>query len=87
MSCIKTGCYCFLAPHNMWAYGDAFEIFGVHFFRFCQLEFQPISSVKHFTINDWSVWFDENKTSTAYNSTMICDPFSVINHGYEGTPV
>lgn len=87
MSCIKTGCYVYLAPHDMWAYGDAFEMFGVYFFRICQVERKPIGDRRHFTINDWAIWFDENKTSMAQNSTMICDPFSVVSHGYDGVPL
>jgi len=87
MSCIRTGFHAHLEPHGMWAYGDAFELCGVHWFRICEVSMQPLSPVKHFTIRDWAVWHDENKTSQAQNSTMICDPFSIENHGYEGVPL
>ncbi len=86
MSCIKTGFYGYLVPYNLWVYGDAFESFGVTWFRICEKSDKPLSKVRHFTINDWSVWYDEDKTSMAQNSTMICDPYSTINHGYNGVP-
>lgn len=87
MSCIKTGCYVHLTPHDQWAYGDAFEMYGITWFRFCEVADKPLNSVKHFTVEDWAVWYDEIKTSQRQNSTMICDPYSVTNHGYAGIPV
>lgn len=91
MTCIKTGCHVWLEPHQQWAYGDAFEMFGVHFFRLCEKRFHrdggPILPTKHFTVTDWALWFDEDKTSQDHNSVMVCDPFSVTNHGYDGVPL
>ena len=88
MTCKKTGFHAELVPHKAWIYGDAFEMFGVHWFRICQISYTgPISPIKHFTIRDWAVWHDESKTSLGQNSTMICDPFSVEYHGYEGISV
>ena len=88
MPCIKTGFHAYLEPHGAWLYGDAFELYGVVYFRICEVSHNgPIRDVKHFTISNYANWFDENQTSQAQNSTMICDPFSVTDHGYEGVSI
>lgn len=87
MSCVKTGCHVFLEPYRMWALGDAFELYGVTYFRFSVLSYNRIRDVKHFTVHDWEHWFDEDKTTTDGISTMICSPFAVINHGHEGVAI
>lgn len=86
MSCIKTGFHAHVAPHDCWIYGDAFELAGVYYFRICETSPEPIMDRKHFTIKDWQHWFDESKTSQTQNSTMICSPFEVESHGYDGVP-
>ena len=87
MSCIKTGFHAYLTPHSLYLYGDAFELFGVTYFRICQATDKPVYPVIHFTIGDFAEWFDKDKTSIQQNSTMICSPFDVTNHGYEGKPL
>lgn len=87
MSCIKTGFHAFLVPHELYVYGDAFKVNNAYIFRICSISPQPQRPVKHFTIEDWSLWFDEHKTSQSTNSTMLCWPQYVIDHGYNGTPI
>lgn len=87
MTCQKTGFHAYLAPYGMWAYGDAFELFGVTYFRICEISMKPLRNVKHYTVQDWEQWFDEGKTSQAQNSTMICGPQDCEYHGYEGVPL
>lgn len=88
MSCIKTGCYLFLEPYNLWAYGDAhmdtFE--EVYIFRICQIETRPIGPKLHFTVRDWDYFFD-GELVPKKNATMICPNIKVTNHGYDGVEV
>ena len=83
MQCIKTGFHA-LTPHG-YLYGDAFQSErGVLLLRICQISPSPLSTHLHFTINTWSQWFDEFRTSMEINSTMVCEPANYMYHGYEG---
>lgn len=93
MTCIKTGFHAFASPHGLWLYGDAF-VFGEDalegkegwlLLRICEVQNEPIQSVKHFTIHGWETWFDELKTSMERNSTMLIPPHRYVYHGYDGT--
>jgi hypothetical protein len=87
-TCIKTGCSVFIECTNSWAYGDAFRIGDVTWFRLCEHSFKgPIRDVMHFTVHDYAAWHDERATSMKQNSTMICGPSCVIDHGYGGVPI
>lgn len=89
MTCVKTGFYAYLEPHGMWLYGDAHQdrYEEVYIFRICQKEHTPIGPKKHYTINNFDYWFDEEHTSQKRNSTMLCAVIDVIDHGYEGISV
>lgn len=87
MSCQRTGFNAYIEPLDMWAYGDAYELRGVTYFRICKVRMHPLRDRKHYTIHDWYHWFDERKTSQAQNSTMICGPEDCTYHGYEGVPL
>lgn len=81
MACIKTGCLAYIEPYDEWAYGDAFELDGVYYFRLVQRFFEHPKNVPlHFTIHGYDNWFDKDtKMSTLISSV-------VTNHGYEGIP-
>lgn len=85
--CIKTGCHVFIEPRNMWALGDAFRTNDVTWFRFCDTSISPTRDSRHFTVHDFAAWYDEGKTSMRQNSTMICKPDHVTDHGYDGVPI
>lgn len=87
MPCIRTGFHAYLDYAGTWIYGDAFELDSVYCFRVCQISYDPIDVVKHFTIKNFAHWFDEGRTDTSHNSTMICASDHVINHGYDGVPL
>lgn len=87
MSCQRTGFNAYIEPLDMWAYGDAYELYGVTYFRICEVRRHPPRDRKHYTVRDWQHWFDERKTSYEQNSTMICSPFDCTYHGYEGVPL
>lgn len=87
MSCVKTGFHAFLEPHGAFLYGDAFRMCGAYVFRICDISYEPNVNVKHYTIRNWDAWFDENKTSTTTNSTMIASTDYVTDHGYDGIDV
>lgn len=82
--CIKTGFHAFLAPHNSWLYGDAYQEEEIMVFRICQVTYERPIGVRHFTIENYLTWFDENKTSMTQNSTMLARTVEVTNHGYNG---
>lgn len=85
-NCIKTGCHVFLEPYCEYAYGDAFEEEGMLVLRLAARSLYPINGNKviHFTIRDWSSWFDADKTSMDQNSTLLSSPTFWTGHGYEG---
>lgn len=85
MTCIKTGCQVFLDGYQEYAYGDAFLIDGVYLFRLCERSFTPINwPIKHFTIENYANWFDDDRTSQKINSTLIAEAKDVTDHGYDG---
>lgn len=85
--CIKTGFQAYLDPRNEWLYGDAYRVGDVYLFRVCETSLRPIRDRKHFTINNWRLWFDSHITSMDSNSTVVCNAKDVIDHGYEGVPI
>lgn len=87
MNCDKTGFHAHLVPHNLYIYGDAYSIYEVLILRICEVSREPLYRVKHYTINNWANWFDENRTSMAHNSTMLCAPTDYKSHGYDGVPL
>jgi len=87
MSCIKTGFHAFLEPHQLFLYGDAFDVGDAYLFRICETSREPIQARKHFTIRSWDLWFDESATSMDRNSTMVSFARDVTNHGYDGIDV
>ena len=78
MTCTKTGCHIYIEPYQEWAYGDAFELGSVAYFRIVQRSFTPLDRVQHYTVVDYDSWFDKDGTV----STLISDAF--VSHGYEG---
>lgn len=88
MACEKTGAHARL-PDGRWAYGDMHEFNGVRAFRICQVSeygAEPLMSVLHYTIVTYETWFDQHRDrQDINNSTMMCLPHQVVNHGYNGT--
>lgn len=87
MTCIKTGCHIYAAPHNTYALGDAYELEGVTYFRLCATSEKPIRPVLHFRIHNWQDWFGRFSTTYETQSVMICNSADVENLGYEGVPL
>lgn len=88
MTCIKTGFCAYLEPYDKWIIGDAFQVDGAYIFRICDVSDVCRRTHVHYTIRDWFRWFDENETSMAHNSTMVCKEFGhVTSHGYAGWPL
>jgi hypothetical protein len=85
MPCTKTGCHILIEPYNEYAYGDAFELDGVAYFRLVQRSHSAIFSVLHYTVKHFDVWFDTDKTSQQQCSTLVTDDFE--NHGYDGIAI
>lgn len=86
MQCVKTGCHIFLEEYQKYAVGDAYEVLpGLFIFRLCEDGFKPLRDHLHFTVRAVVHWFDDYKTSPSSNSTLIAT--SVVDHGYEGTPL
>lgn len=83
MECIKTGAHAWLEPYGVWLYGDMFRARGYYVFRACSVAYNPIISVTHFEIYSYTYWFDQDKTSMAQNSTMLCHKRWVKNLGHE----
>ena len=87
MACEKTGAHARLAD-GRWAHGDMHSIGGLKVFRVCSLtEYgaQPEFPMTHYTIHAWEEWFDEfSSIADNRNSTMLCLPHQLINHGYDG---
>lgn len=82
MTCTKTGCHIFISPYGEYAYGDAFELEGVAYFRIVQRARSPIFPVLHYTIIDFDNWFDKD---TSRPSTLITARYACL--GYDGLPV
>lgn len=87
MSCVKTGFHAFLETHGIFLYGDAFEVSGVLIFRVCYMGREPARRRKHYTIKNYLFWFDDEKTSDDYNSTLVVAREDVVSHGYDGIDV
>lgn len=85
--CIKTGFHAEIAPHGLWAVGDAFEHRGALILRICHVDREPERKVKHFTVDTWDHWWDEAETSMERNSTMIVSAGDWTDHGYDGVPL
>ena len=86
MRCIHTGAHVLLASHDEWLYGDVFlTTRGDLLMRVCDRRQEPIIKVKHFTIMNYDIWFDETKTSGEFNSTLIAEGY--ITHGYKGIQI
>lgn len=85
MTCIKTGFCAYLVPYDKWAIGDAFQVDDAYIFRICNVSDVCRRTHVHYIIRDWFRWFDEDATSEAQNSTMVCKGFGhVISYGYDG---
>jgi len=89
MTCIKTGCHIYFKPHNSYGRGDAFRVAGAYIFRVVVEDPEPLDSVVHFVVDDWSQWWNgvahtDKGTSPA---TVVCYHETVINFGYEGRPL
>jgi hypothetical protein len=88
MTCVRTGCQIFVEPYQEYAYGDGFKVGNVYVFRLCKRSFSPINwPIKHFTIENFEHWFDEDRTSQKTNSTMIVPARYVTDHGYDGVGI
>ena len=85
MSCVKTGFHAYCEPHQLWLYGDAYQLNECLVLRICEISRSPLRVFKHYTIHDWSMWFDQDVTSMNRNSTMISVKYD--DHGYDGVPV
>jgi len=85
MPCIKTGFQAYLEPHSVFVRGDAYELYGVYYFRICFIQRGPFIGKIHFHIRDWENWFDEQGIGVVgKNSTMICSAEQCSYHGPEG---
>jgi hypothetical protein len=62
MTCTKTGCHAFLRPYNEYVFGDAFEVDGVAIFRIVERRREKFEPTVHYTIDDYSNWFDMGKS-------------------------
>lgn len=80
MTCIKTGCHVFIEPYGEYAYGDAYEVAAVRYFRLVQRSRKPLAPTLHFTIHSFHDWFD--KDCAEHISTLITTQSR--NHGYHG---
>lgn len=84
MSCLKTGAHIKLIPYKMWAVCDAFAEEGVFIFRISWVANAPLRDRKHFTVLDWTNWFDQN---TDHVSTMIARYDQVHSFAPDGEPL
>lgn len=84
MACIRTGALIYVAPHNLWAVCDAFEVDGVHYFHIAgKPRLEPLRDKCHFILQNWHSHFE-----FAEGSVMICAfDDGVRNLGYEGIPI
>lgn len=81
MPCTKTGCHIFIEPYGEYAYGDAFELNDVAYFRLVQRSQEPLFPRLHFTVWNYDSWFDADSPM----STMVSADYA--NLGYEGKPL
>lgn len=84
MACIRTGAQIYIAPHNLWAVSDAFEVDAVKYFRIAgKPSAEPLRNKCHFTIWDWHSHFEFKE-----GSVIICGAYDEVrDFGYDGIPV
>lgn len=96
MRCLKTGCHAYSTQYGEYLYGDAFAELDDDgavmpgsplVIRVCQRSQTPIFNVLHFHVAAIGVWFDEDKTSGAQNSTLVASATGWNYLGYNGQPL
>ena len=75
MTCMKTGAIIFIDTENAYFRCDAFEIYGVHYFRVTEASINRGVSPEtpYASLKDYENWFDRNHPV----STLICGPHDI----------
>lgn len=84
MACVKTGAHIYLEPYGEYAYGDAFEVDQIAYFRIVETRRSPIRPKLHYTVQFFENWFDQHSGGV---STLITKSETFINHGYDGKEI
>ena len=75
MTCVKTGAVIFVAPENTAYRCDAFELYGVMWFRIVEDSAEVAESQTfNFMIQDYAAWYDREQRY----STLICGPHDYV---------
>lgn len=77
-----------MRPSGLTGQPNSYKSNSIHLFRICEISFEPLSPVKHFTIHRVDHRFDENlwaRKPQPQNETLISG--FITYHGYEGIPV
>lgn len=84
MPCTKTGAQIYLATHDEFLYGDAFELNGVAYFNLATRGFSADhGSQIHYAVYDYDTWLNQGlENSIIHGSLLVTADYKSL--GYTG---